>query len=312
MALDELVATIETIKQHIKDHQTSLVANETRTRQVLIDPLLAALGWDVTDPTSVELEYDVRGKRADYALLVDGKPVAVIEAKRLGKQLIDDDTMQVMNYANSAGIEYMVVTNGDEWNMYSVFQRGAIEDRRVMELQLSPDPSHISALNSLEMWHPNLGHRSVNIEASIPTRIGISASDDDDNGADASPTANQEWQSIEGKFPKPDDVNLSAARFGGREIEISTWKELGIKFATWLADEGKLTPKDCPVQTAMESTRYYINKEPCHSDGSEFEQKVSLPNGMWLDTFHVPEWWVGNTRRLAQRFGEELSVKVEI
>ena len=311
MALDELVATIETIKQHIRSHRTSLTANETRTRQVLIDPLLRALGWDVTDPTSVELEYEVRGKRADYALLVDGKPVAVIEAKRLSKQLIDDDTMQVMNYANTAGIEYMVVTNGDEWNMYSVFQRGAIEHRLVMELRLSPNPSHISALHSLGMWHPNLVPGSVHTDANIPTEVGISDSDDDDNGVDTSPTVDQEWRSIEGKFLKPEDVNLSAAKFGGREIEISNWKQLGIRFATWLADEGKITPEDCPVQTATESHRYYINIEPCHSDGIEFDQKEALPNGMWLDTFHVPEWWVGNTRRLAQRFDVELFVKVE-
>ena len=311
MALDELVAVIDKIKQRINDHRASLSANETRTRQVLIDPLLGALGWDVTDPTSIELEYDIRGKRADYALLVDDKPVAVIEAKRLGKQLIDDDTIQVMNYANTAGIEYMVVTNGDEWYMYSVFQRGAIEHRLVMELRLSPNPSHISALNSLEMWHPNLAPGSVHTEANIPTRIDISVSDDDDSGADTSPTVDQEWQSIQGKFTKPADDNLSAARFGGREIEISTWKQLGIEFATWLADEGKITPKDCPVQTATESPRYYINTEPRHSDGSKFEEKESLPNGMWLDTFHVPEWRVGNTRILAQRFGVELSVKIE-
>ncbi len=311
MALDELVATIETIKQHIRDHRTSLTANETRTRQVLIDPLLGELGWDVTDATSVELEYDVRGKRADYALLVDGKPVAVIEAKRLGKQLIDDDTMQVMNYANTAGIEYMVVTNGDEWNMYSVFQRGAIEHRLVMELRLSPNPSHTSALNSLGMWYPNLASGSAHTKANIRTGVGTSDSEDDDNEADTLPTVDQEWRSIEGKFLKPEDANLSAAKFGGRETEVSTWKQLGIQFATWLADEGKITPKDCPVQTATESHRYYINTEPCHSDGTEFDQKESLPNGMWLDTFHVPEWWVGNTRILAQRFGVDLFVKIE-
>ena len=40
MALDDLAATIETIKERIVGHRTSLAANETRTRQVLIDPLL--------------------------------------------------------------------------------------------------------------------------------------------------------------------------------------------------------------------------------------------------------------------------------
>ena len=87
MALDELAATIETIKSRINEHGISLAANETRTRQVLIDPLLDALGWDVSDPDQVELEYDVRGKRADYALKSNGRVVGVIEAKSLRSPL---------------------------------------------------------------------------------------------------------------------------------------------------------------------------------------------------------------------------------
>ena len=140
MALDELAATIATIKERIDDHRTSLAANETRTRQVLIDPLLAALGWDVSDPNLVELEYSAGQGRADYALLGEHGPVAVVEAKRLGEYLDDKHVMQVLNYANSQGIGYMVVCNGDEWRMYDVFQPSAtkrspddgVEDRNTV------------------------------------------------------------------------------------------------------------------------------------------------------------------------------------
>ena len=67
----------------------SLRANETRTRMALIDPLLQALGWDVSDPEVVTPEYDVSGARAPTTRLLrpDGKPAAIVEAKHLGEAL---------------------------------------------------------------------------------------------------------------------------------------------------------------------------------------------------------------------------------
>ena len=69
-------------------------------------------------------EYDVSGKWADYALLrTDGKPAAVVEAKRLGEPLGAHQT-QMLTYAVAAGISYAGLTDGDHWELYDVFQRG--------------------------------------------------------------------------------------------------------------------------------------------------------------------------------------------
>ena len=88
MLLDELVGCIERLQERIRTHGASLRANETRTRMALIDPLLQALGWDVSDPAVVTPEYEARRGRADYALLRgDGKPAAIVEAKKLGEAL---------------------------------------------------------------------------------------------------------------------------------------------------------------------------------------------------------------------------------
>ena len=62
MPLDDLVQVIETVQKRIRDHGDSLRQNEIRTRVVLIDPLLTALGWDVADPGLVTAEYDVSGR----------------------------------------------------------------------------------------------------------------------------------------------------------------------------------------------------------------------------------------------------------
>lgn len=166
MALDDLQAVIESLQVKIESHRAHLSENETRTRQVLIDPLLRELGWDVSDPDQVQLEYSAGGGRADYALMSQGKPVAVIEAKRLGYRLDQSETMQVLNYANSRGIAHMAVTNGDEWRMYDVFDQKAIEERVIMEFSITRTPAHESALQSLRIWNPNLSSGSGPVGAS--------------------------------------------------------------------------------------------------------------------------------------------------
>jgi len=92
-----------------------IAENEQQTRQEIIDKLLKRAGWNVNDPSQVTQELDIwiglpegvtkpqtpyQGHLfADYALLgKDGKPIAVVEAKKtsvdaeIGKE-------QARNYA---------------------------------------------------------------------------------------------------------------------------------------------------------------------------------------------------------------------
>ena len=170
MALDDLKETIEMLRERIQAHRPYLEGYETRTRQALIDPMLRALGWDVEDPNSVELEYGIRRKWADYALMVNEKPIAVIEAKALGTPLNDDEKMQALNYANMDGIDYMAVTNGDHWQMFDVFKRGQLDDRILMEFQLMQDEPYACALQALGLWRPNLASGKPQ-EAATPVLI---------------------------------------------------------------------------------------------------------------------------------------------
>jgi len=80
-----------------------MTKTEAQTRRELIDAKLKLAGWDVRDPAHVteELEIDLEAARAsraaesvtpygehqfaDYGLLLQGKPRAVVEAKRTSK-----------------------------------------------------------------------------------------------------------------------------------------------------------------------------------------------------------------------------------
>ena len=156
MALDDLKEVIEKLQGTIATHHDYLTGKERRTRQVLIDPLLKAFGWDVSNPGTVCLEHN----HMDYALMLDDGPVAVIEAKPLGNSLDTKVISQAVTYANVNNIPYIVVTNGDRWEMYEVFKSGKLEDKRLMEFELSKNGSFESVLQALRIWKPNLatGH----------------------------------------------------------------------------------------------------------------------------------------------------------
>ena len=217
MALDDLTGVIEELQDMIGKHRDYLSEDETRTRQVLIDPLLRELGWDVSDPDMVHLEYRVKQQRADYALMSNGRPVAVIEAKRLGKSLKDDYMNQVLNYANLEGIRYMIVTDGDRWEMYEVFKPVALEERQLMKFQLSQQPAHENALQALRIWKPNLASGS-------PSEAMEPVIESPQPAPDSSSSPSNEPQSSPDNPPK--DSTLTPTKPSTKQLYREYWTAL--------------------------------------------------------------------------------------
>lgn len=159
MPFDDLINVIETLKKRMTMYRQSLQQNETRTRTALIDPLLTALGWDVSDPGLVTPEYTVGQGRADYAL-IDGGPrpgsVAIVEAKSLDSFLNDRERNQMLTYANMEGVKYAILTNGDCWELYDIFKPAHLNERRLLSVKIINTPAHRLALQLLLLWRPNL------------------------------------------------------------------------------------------------------------------------------------------------------------
>ena len=120
--IDALVSVIEKLQKRIEHSYRVIGANETRTRQDLIDPLLKALGW--ADPSVKTAEYIIRrGPKevVDYALHAPGelaRPFAFIEAKRMRADLSSHRT-QAFRYGNNRdSVKYVGLTNGDRWQFF--------------------------------------------------------------------------------------------------------------------------------------------------------------------------------------------------
>ena len=112
---------------------------EANVKLKVVQPLLAALGWD-TAAGDVDMEWSVRlgSKTAavDFALLLEKKPVVFVESKSFESKLDKDDAQQAISYGRVEGVKWCVLTNGKELNLYDASESKEPEDCLITSLSL--------------------------------------------------------------------------------------------------------------------------------------------------------------------------------
>lgn len=93
-------------------------ANEGDTRLLVTDFLCEGLGYDKY--SHLTTEYEVKGDFADYGVRIDKDLVAFIEVKRCTTKLTTKHLRQVEMYAVNEGVEWLILTNGSNWQVYHV------------------------------------------------------------------------------------------------------------------------------------------------------------------------------------------------
>ena len=152
--LAPLVSALSHAKNVIDNHREYVEKNETRTRNVLVDPVLRALGWDVGTIGDIVVEYGAGKKRVDYALLgTDMNPIVLIEAKKLNGDLYTNRT-QMLTYCTEVGVRHGVLTDGNCWELYDIWQQISMDERRSLQLILSSRKPLEAALMLLPLWKP--------------------------------------------------------------------------------------------------------------------------------------------------------------
>jgi predicted type IV restriction endonuclease len=149
--MTQLSEALADVRDKIARYQGKEV-NEQNTKTALIDPVLRALGWDLGDLEEVQQEYKrrPRDKPVDYALLVLRTPRLFVEAKALGQDLKDRKwANQVMGYATVAGVEWVVITNGDEYRIYNACAAVPVEEKLFRTVALTAPNSPVEETLSL-------------------------------------------------------------------------------------------------------------------------------------------------------------------
>lgn len=107
--------TILTLKEHL--------TTEEATKTALIMPFWNLLGYNVFNPLEFMPEYvaDVgikKGEKVDYAIMVDGKPQILIEAKCVGEDL-SKHYSQLYRYFTVTSAKFAILTDGVVYEFYS-------------------------------------------------------------------------------------------------------------------------------------------------------------------------------------------------
>jgi Restriction Enzyme Adenine Methylase Associated len=137
----QLAAVLGEVGARIARHRGASIG-EQNTKLTLINPVLRALGWDVEDLEDVQHEYRRLGhdKPVDYALMLARKPKLFVEAKGLDENLNDPRwANQIISYATVAGVEWVVLTNGDEYRIYNAHAPVPVEQKLFRAVQIAGD-----------------------------------------------------------------------------------------------------------------------------------------------------------------------------
>lgn len=118
-------------------------ANEGDTRLLVTDFLCEGLGFDKYEDLTTE--YQVKGEFADYGIRVDRQLVAFIEVKRCTQKLGLRHLRQVQMYSVNEGVEWMILTNGQVWQVWHLTGGLPVQVDLVLEVDLLSIESSLAA-----------------------------------------------------------------------------------------------------------------------------------------------------------------------
>ncbi|MEM9557537.1 MAG: type I restriction endonuclease [Acidobacteriota bacterium] len=119
------------------------LATEEATKNALVLPFIAALGYDVFDPTEVvpELNADVgvkKGEKVDYAIRIQGEVAILVECKCVGVKLDGSKMSQLYRYFSVTNARIGVLTDGVRYRFFSdLEEQNRMDSRPFLELDLT-------------------------------------------------------------------------------------------------------------------------------------------------------------------------------
>lgn len=118
--------------------------NESDTSVILADFLAEVLGYDKY--AEVTSEFMIRSTFCDLAIKLDGKLHFLIEVKSIGTELRDTHLKQAVDYAANQGCDWVILTNGVQWEAHRVRFEKPIDNERVFALDLLDPAAKPAAL----------------------------------------------------------------------------------------------------------------------------------------------------------------------
>ena len=109
-------------------------ANESDTSMIVTDMMAELFGYDKYSEVTKELA--IRGTYCDLATKIEGKYQMLIEVKAIGIDLKESHIKQAVDYASNKGIEWIALTNANNWKVFKVIFSKPIDFEMVLDIDL--------------------------------------------------------------------------------------------------------------------------------------------------------------------------------
>jgi len=132
-------------KRYLRKQYADL--DESATRLMVNSFLIDILGY--TELEEVKTEFRIRGEYADYVIQLERKKHFVVEVKAIQLDLTEKHLRQSVNYAANEGIDWIILTNAKQVELYKVLFNKPIEVKKIFSFDLSNEKDLKKAAESL-------------------------------------------------------------------------------------------------------------------------------------------------------------------
>lgn len=126
------------IKEALKRYQPLVEQAKARdigeadTSTLVKDILADLFGYDKY--SEITAEYQIKSTYCDLAMKVDGKLTVLVEVKSLNTDLKEPHVKQAVDYAANQGVEWVLLTNAQTWQLFRVKFGQPISNELLMSL----------------------------------------------------------------------------------------------------------------------------------------------------------------------------------
>jgi len=101
----------------------------------------------------VKTEYMIRGTYADYVIKLKGVQHFLVEVKALGIELSEKHLRQAINYGANEGIEWVLLSNGRQFDFYRILFEKPIRERKVFSIDLRDSSKLRASVGTIQYLH---------------------------------------------------------------------------------------------------------------------------------------------------------------
>lgn len=144
---------ITSIKNYQKMYFSKKISDldESGTRLMINTLLTDVLGYTSID--EIKTEYMIKGTYADYVIQIKGIRHFLVEVKSFSLELSEKHLRQAINYGANEGIDWAVLTNGKQFELYKIIFGKPIDAQKVFSIDLSDKTQQKCIAQYLQYLH---------------------------------------------------------------------------------------------------------------------------------------------------------------